>query len=151
MRVTTNRAELLHAADRAATIAPVASPIKEMTGVLLEADAASGKLTVTATNIENSLEQKLSCQAAEDDAVAVNAKLLASMLEKLAGDMVELFREPGRPQLLLQSGDAEYMVPVWESGSFPKPPLPFPEDTVRASGIPSMARRTVFAAARDSD
>ncbi len=149
MQITINRAELLHAASHAAAIAPAASPIKEMTGILLEADASS--LTVTATNIETSLEQKLPCRTAEDDAVAVNARLLVSMLEKLAGDEAELFREPGKPQLRLRSGNAEYTVPIWERGGFPKPAIPFPEDTVRVSGLPSMARRTVFAAARDSD
>lgn len=149
MNATVNRMELLNAAIRAASIAPSASPIKEMTGTLLETDRSTGKITVTATNIETSLEQKVLCRASEDDAVAVNAKLLAAMLGKLAGDEVELFREPGRPQLRLRSGDAEYLAGVWERGSFPKMAIPFPEDTVKISGIPTTARRTVFAAARE--
>ena len=151
MQITINRAELLHAARCAESIAPAVSPIKEMTAILLEADAGTGKMTVTATNVETALEQKLSCQADGDDAVAVNARLLVSMLERLTGDEVEMFREPSQPQLRLRSGDAEYLVPVWERGGFPKPSIPFPEDTVQVSGILSMARRTVFAAARDAD
>lgn len=149
MNATVNRMELLNAAIRAASIAPSASPIKEMTGTLLETDRSTGKITVTATNIETSLEQKILCRASEDDAVAVNAKLLAAMLGKLAGDEVELFREPGRPQFRLRSGDAEYLAGAWERGSFPKMAIPFPEDTVKISGIPTTARRTVFAAARE--
>lgn len=151
MNASINRMEFLAAASRAASIAPSASPIKEMTGTLLETDAAAGVMTVTATNMETSLEQKLPCRASEDGAAAVNAKLLAAMLGKLAGDEVELFRGSGTPQLRLRSGDAEYLAGIWERDSFPKLAIPFPEDTVRISGIPSMARRTVFAAAREKN
>ena len=107
MRVTINRAELLHAARCAASIAPSNSPIKEMTGVLLEADASSGKLTVTATNMELSLEQKLPCASSEEDALAVNARLLAAILERLPEDKAELSRSIHNPQLCLRSGAAE--------------------------------------------
>ena len=71
MRVTINRAELLYAVQCAASIAPSSSPIKEMTATLLETDAASGTLTVTATNMELSLEQKLPCVSCDEDALAV--------------------------------------------------------------------------------
>ena len=93
MRVTINRAELLNAAKRAAAIAPSSSLIKEMTCTLLETDSSSGKLTVTSTNMEMSLEQKIRCVSQDEDALAVNARLLAAMLEKLSGEMVELRRE----------------------------------------------------------
>lgn len=39
--------------------------------------------------------------------------------------------------MTLRSGDACYEVDVWERGAFPKPDLPFPEDTVKLSGIPA--------------
>ena len=151
MRATIHRAELLNAARCAAAIAPISSPIKEMVCILLETDAASGKVTVTATNVETSLEQKLSCTVQEDDALAINARLLVSILEKLPGDMVELRRRDRDAKALLQSGDATYLIPIFERGAFPKPDIPFPEDTVRISGIPSMAKRTVFAASTEKD
>lgn len=149
MRVTINRTELLNAAKRAAAIAPGSSPIKEMTCVLLEADNAYGKLTVTSTNMETSLEQKLRCISQDNDVLAVNARLLAAMLEKLPGDTVELCRKGSDPVFRLSGGDAEYTVSVFERGSYPKPEIPFPEDTVKVSGIPALARRTVFAASTD--
>ena len=149
MRVTINRTELLNAAKRAAAIAPGSSPIKEMTCALLEADNASGKLTVTSTNMETSLEQKLRCTSQDNDVLAVNAKLLAAMLEKLPGDTVELCRKGNDSVFRLSGGDAEYTVSVFERGSYPQPEIPFPEDTVKVSGIPALARRTVFAASTD--
>lgn len=149
MRVTINRTELLNAAKRAAAIAPGSSPIKEMTCALLDADNASGKLTVTSTNMETSLEQKLRCTSQDNDVLAVNARLLAAMLEKLPGDTVELCRKGSDPVFRLSGGDAEYTVSVFERGSYPKPEIPFPEDTVKVSGIPALARRTIFAASTD--
>lgn len=149
MRVVLNRAEFLAAAKRGENIAPHDSPLDVLKGLLLEADA-KGFLTVTATNLEVALEQKISCEASEDDAIVLNARLAVSMLERLGGDTVTMEHAPGRPLLRLSGGDAEYLVPVWERASYPKLEIPFPEDTVKVSGIPGMAKRTVFAAAQDN-
>ncbi len=151
MKITINRAELLSAAQRAAAIAPEDSPVEALRGTLLETNAATGALTLTATNLETALEQSLSCPTAEDDALVVDAKLLAGMLERLPGDTVELKRTPGVPVLSLRGGQTGYDVAIWERGSFPKLEIPFPEDTVKLSGIPSMARHTMFATAEDKD
>ena len=151
MNITMNRAELLSAAQRAAAIAPEDSPVEALRGTLLEANAATGALTLTATNLETALEQSLSCPTAEDDALVVDAKLLAGMLERLPGDTVELKRTPGVPVLSLRGGQTGYDIAIWERGSFPKLEIPFPEDTVKLSGIPSMARHTMFATAEDKD
>lgn len=149
MNITINRAELLHAARRAASIAPSDSPMDVLKGTLLEAEGS--RLTLTATNMEISLEQRLACPILEEDAVVVNAKLLTGMLEKLAGDTVELCRESGREQMYVRGGEAEYLVPVRNRNSFPRLEIPFPEDTVKVSGIPSIAKRTIFAAAKDGE
>lgn len=62
LNVTINRAEMLSAIKRASAIAPADSPLDVLRGVLLEADAAAGKLTVTSTNLEAALEEKLPCK-----------------------------------------------------------------------------------------
>jgi len=182
-----NRAELLSAARKAAAIASEDAPLEPLKGALLETGAASNTLTISATNMEVALEQKLSCQIgapekasfsfrgerkgkgtqrgmpegcpersglcpdAEDDALVINAKLLVGMLERLPGETVELTRRPGVSLLSLRGGGTRYDVSVWERGYFPKVQIPFPEDTVRVSGIPSMARRTMFATVEDKD
>lgn len=151
MNITVNRAELLCAARKAAAAASEDAPLEPLKGALLEADAAGNTLTITATNLETSLELKLPCAASDDDALVVNAKLLAGMLEKLPGEMVELKRRPGVSAISLRSGGAGYDVTIWERGHFPKVQIPFPEDTVKVSGIPSMARQTTFATVEDKD
>ncbi len=148
MKAVLNRAEFLSAAKRGENIAPRTPALEILKGLLLELDVR-GILTMTATNLEVTLEQKIPCKATEDDAVVLNARLTVAMLERLAGDTVEIEREPGRPQIYLRSGNAEYLVPIWERNSYPKLEIPFPEDMVKVSGIPSMAKRTVFAAAED--
>lgn len=86
MNVTINRAEMLCAIKRASAIAPADSPLDVLRGVLLEADAAAGKLTVTSTNLEAALEEKLPCTVQEDGALVFGAKMLAEMLSRLPQD-----------------------------------------------------------------
>lgn len=151
MNIIIDRAELANAARRMAAIAPSNSPLDVLRGVLLETDTATGKLTLTATNMEISLEEKLPCTAGEDDSIVVDARLFSDMLEKLPDDLVELTRPNGQGTATLKSGRACYTVPIWPSSSFPKPELPFPADTIKVSGLSGMARRTVFATSTDND
>lgn len=151
MIVTINRAEFLDAAKRAATIAPPESPLDVLKGALMEADAASGKLTITSTNLEVSLEEKLPCSVQEEGSLVFSAKMLMEMLQRLPLDTVQISRPENHGRMALRSENACYEVDVWDRGAFPKPDLPFPEDTVKLSGIPSMAQRTVFAAAQDNN
>lgn len=151
MNITMNRAELLSAAQRAAAIASENAPLEPLKGALLEADAAAGTFTLTSTNLEVSLKQTLACQTTENDALVVNAKLLAGMLERLPGETVELSRQPGNSAITLRGGNSFYTVVVSEQGSFPELQMPFPEDTVKVGGIPSMARRTIFATTEDKE
>lgn len=151
MLITVNRAELLAAVKRATAIAPPDSPLDVLKDVLLEADSANKTLTVTSTNLEMSLVEKLPCSVREDGALVYAARTLAEMLQRLPEDTVEIRRVENRGRMTLASGSASYEVDVWDRGAFPKPDLPFPEDTVKVSGIPAMAQHTVFATAQDKD
>lgn len=151
MIVTINRAEFLDAAKRAASIAPAESPLDVLKGALMEADAASGKLTITSTNMEVALVEKLPCSVQEEGSLVFSAKMLTEMLQRLPLDTVQISRPENQGRTALRSENACYEVDVWDRGTFPKPDLPFPEDTVKLSGIPAMAQRTVFATAQDNN
>lgn len=148
MNITANRLELLHAVRHAAAVAPSNSPMEVLQAVLLETDAAGTGLVLTATNLEVILKQKLPCTVREKGALAMDARLLTGMLEKLPGDTVELLRGDGESRLKVQSGEAKYDVSVWEGKSYPRLDLPTVKGAVPVSGIPSMAKRTVFATDR---
>lgn len=151
MNITINRMEMLDTARRMASIAPADSPLEVLRGVLLEADADSGKLALTATNVELSLMERLSCTVAESGTFAIDAQLLTDMMEKLPEDTAEIIHPEGSAVVTLKSGYASYSIPIWPRSSFPKPEIPFPEDTVKVSGIPDMAKRTVFAVSTEND
>ena len=136
---------------RATTIAPPDSPLDVLKGVLLESDSARKMLTVTSTNLEVALVEKIPCSAQEDGALVYSARTLAEMLQRLPEDTVEISRKENRGRMTLTSGSVSYEVDVWDRGAFPKPDLPFPEDTVKVSGIPAVAQHTVFATAQDKD
>lgn len=145
MKITLNRKELLAASRRAAAVAPSASPLDTLRGVLLESGQTLGGLLLSATNLEVAMEQKIPAPTEEDDALVINAALLVRIVEKLPGEMVTLQRSGQEPRIKLTSADASFVVPVWEWGSFPKVEIPFPEDTVKLTGLPTIAKRTVFA------
>lgn len=149
--ISVDRAEFLAAIKRATAIAPPDSPLDVLKGVLLETDSTRKMLTVTSTNLEVSLVEMLPCSAQEDGALVYSARTLAEMLQRLPEDTVEISRKENRGRMTLTSGSASYEVDVWDRGAFPKPDLPFPEDTVKVSGIPAMAQHTVFATAQDKD
>ena len=151
MLITVDRAEFLAAIKRATAIAPPDSPLDVLKGVLLETDSTRKMLTVTSTNLEVSLVEMLPFSVQEDGALVYSARTLAEMLQRLPEDTVEISRKENRGRMTLTSGSASYEVDVWDQGAFPKPDLPFPEDTVKVSGIPAMAQHTVFATAQDKD
>lgn len=151
MKVTIVRTTLLAPVKRAASIVSTVSSLDQLRGVLVEADSTSGKLTLSATNLETSLKQMVPCTATDDGAFIINAQLLNEMLPLLEGDTVEFQREDGQAQVTIHSGEACFNLPVMERGAFPETEIPFPEDTVKVSGIPAMARRSGFAVGRDPE
>jgi DNA polymerase III sliding clamp (beta) subunit (PCNA family) len=146
LKCTIDRMELLTAVKRAASIAPTASPLNILKCVLLDVHPEQKSVRITATNLEITLEQTLPLLAVDgsDIALAVNAQLADAMLSRLAGDTVELeLSDTGRARIT--SGDASYVVPTLPGTEYPRVEIPFPADTVKVSGLPTMVQRTAFA------
>jgi len=148
LKVIANRAELLALCKRAARLANDASPIEELRGILLEADADTGQVSISATNMEVSLRGQMKAEVREGGSMVLNAKMGVGMLSLLPGEIVALYGQTNNT-LLLAGGEAKYLISVLSARGYPVIYLPFPSDTVQVSGIPSMARRTVFAASVD--
>lgn len=152
MKLTMNREELLSAAKQAAHIAPSDSPVKELECVLVETDSIQGSLTITATNLEVTLKRQLPLHEQKDveGSFAVNAKLFAAMLDELCGEVVTMTLYENN-QLTLESGSAQYRVSALSGRNYPRMEIPFPEDTVKVSGVPAMVQRTAFAISDNSN
>lgn len=146
MRVKLNRAELSAVLNHAERIAPSNSTLDVLKGVLLE--ATDGKMAVTSSNLEVTLKQTIPCDTAEPGSVVFPAKLFATMLRLLDGESVTLQTNQNR-QLAIQSGTATYCASSLPVAEYPELDIPFPEDTVPVTGIPSIAKRTAFAVCVD--
>ena len=144
MKVQASREELLAAAKDAASITPAVSPVDLFQCVWLEAEDDS--LIVSATNGETAIERRVPVSVMVEGQAIVSAKLFAEMLRRLAGDTVTIDHgEDGR--LCMESGSAEYHLPVQDAGQCPRTEITLPEKTVRVSGIPALVKRAAFAAA----
>ena len=148
MKVIANRAELLTLCKRAARLANDASPVEELRGILLEANADAGQISVSATNMEVSLRSQMKAEVREDGSLVLNAKMSVGMLSQLPGELIALHSRENNT-LLLAGGRARYQIGILPGRGYPPIDLPFPADTVQVSGVPAMARRTVFAASDD--
>lgn len=144
MKVLANRLELLAICKRASHIASSLSPVEELRGILLEANKAEQMLTATVTNFELSLRCTMKATVKEGGAWVVNAKTLTGMLTLLQGEQVGIHGRENAT-MLIAGGTCRYLISVLPGRRYPKTEIPFPEDTVQVTGIPALARRTVFA------
>ena len=148
MKCKINRLEFLSAAKKAASVVPSVSPLENLKYILLGTDAGKDKLTLTATNLEVSLQQTITiCDyVGENVNLAVEAKLLVAMLTQLCCDDVDLMQD-NPVQLVLRGGDACYRVPILSGKDYPLVQFPTSTVAVKASGINKIVQRTAFATA----
>lgn len=148
LKIIANREELLAAARDALTVSPEKSPLPELECAYLATE--DGKLTVAGGNLQVALERRIPVQIEEEGVVIIGAELLVSMLSKLDGESVTLRVDENR-RLELTCGEAFYGVSTLDSAKYPRLDIPFPEDTVAVTDIPSLSRRTVFAASETDE
>jgi len=148
MKFEVNRLLMLDVVKSVAKIAPSNSPVEVLNGILIESNEDTGEIFMTATNYEVSIQQKIAASVQESGSMLINARLLVSMMSKLAGEFVTLSAD--RPELLIVSdGNCTYQIYCLPSKSYPKPIMPFPEESVIMTGICSLAKRTTFAVSKD--
>jgi len=150
MKIEINRQVMLEAARTVARVAPTNSPVEALNGILVEGDSETGEVFLTATNYEVSIQQKVHASVEESGTILVDARLLAGMMSALKGDLVSLSAD--KPQLLtVIGGKCTYKIKCLPSRSYPKPVMPFPDESVLMTGICSLAKRTTFAASKDTN
>lgn len=150
LNFTTERTAFWEAAKRATHIAPAASPLDILRCTLLETDTVQRTLSITASNAEMTLKQMIPLLSYEGDdcCFAIDARMLAEMLGHLDGATVD-FEQKDAGLLTIASDSAVYQISVQDGKTYPQMSIPFPEDTVKVSAIPSMVGRTGFAAAEN--
>lgn len=148
MRFEINRMEMLAAAKNAAKVAPVRAPIDVLNGILVECSEDTAEVFLTATNYSVSIQQKVCASIGEGGSILVSARLLQNMLSLLSGDFVTFSVE--KPDIVtVSAGSCVYEILCLPAKHYPKPVMPFPEETAKLSGICSLAKRTLFAVSTD--
>lgn len=150
MIVRAGRQELYSIAIHAAKAAARNSTIEALKGIHVEADAARGLVTLTATNTEVAVRASLPATVQEGGTAVVPAQLFTGILQRLPEAEVKIASSDGN-RMDFSAGTASYRIAVLPADKYPMPELPFPEDSVAVQGIRSLYRRTVFAAATDNE
>jgi len=119
-----------------------------LAGILFEADLDSQSLWLTATNGQVALKRRIKNLRVEDGGNAViKGSLLRDMLALFSGETVTVERKVNGVRL--SSGEAEYFLPLIQAEKFPRPEIPFPQNTVKVTGLNRLIRRTSFAAGNE--
>ena len=148
MKIDVNRLAMLEATKNVAKVAPTNSPVEALNGVLVECNDDTGEVYLTATNCEVSVQQKVMASVGESGAMLVNSRMLVGMMSLLESEFVTLTAE--KPEVLtVNGGRCVYTINCLPSKSYPKPTMPFPEESVIMKGICSLVKRTTFAVSRD--
>lgn len=148
MEFEVNRLDMLEAAKCAARVAPLEEPMDILNGILIEASDDTGEVFVTSTNHQMSIQLKTKASIDMSGVMLVNSRLLVGILALLPGEIVN-FSADSDSAIIISGGKTVYNVMCLPAKHYPKPVMPFPDDTVKITGICSLAKRTVFAVAKD--
>ena len=148
MIINADRLILLKAAKAAAeSAAAINSTLPELSGLLIEADMDNNVLRLTGSNSETCIQTRVRDVKIEQEGSAViGAVMLCEMLKLLNGEVVNIETDTGG-HTCVKSGNACYTVMSLNPEKFPKPDIPFPEESVQITRLPKLIKQTLFAAA----
>ena len=144
MKLTADRVQLFNAVKTALKATGNRKDMPALSGLLFEADAHSGLITVTGTDTHTQIQCRLRNEHVLEGGSLVIKPVIAEMLRLLPDETVEM--DAGLDNMLeLSSGQCRYSVPFLDAKNFPKAQIPFPEDFICIRGINSIIRRTIIA------
>lgn len=143
MRITANRKNLLQAVRTALKAVGNEQVLEELSGLLVEADEATGIITVTGSDIRTQIQCRLRNEHVLESGAVVMSPITADMLKALECETVEINCACNRMEI--KSGTAKYNIATLEADKYPKVQFPFPEDFITVKGINSIIKRTAFA------
>ena len=150
MKLEVNRLAMLEAARNVAKVAPSLSKSDILKKVLLETSDDTGEVYMTATNNQISIQHKVIASVEESGSLLIDPALLVGMMAKLEGEIVSLSISPDKPEVLrVTAGRCVFQINYHTAKGYPRPTMPFPEDSVIMTGICSLAKRTTFVVSQD--
>lgn len=143
MKITANRKNLLQAVRTALKAVGNEQVIEELGGLMIEAEEATGIISITCSNIHTQIQCRLRNEHVLEGGSAVMSPVIADMLKLLTGETVEIGCVYNRMEI--KSGTAKYNIATLEADKYPKMQFPFPEDFITVKGINTPIKRTAFA------
>lgn len=141
MKFTANRKVLLENLKSMIRVVPKDNPVKELTGFLVEANEDDGYLYLTANNLECAIQRKMKPVVETGGNFVMDARLLTDILTYLNGtDVVFEELKPGTVEI--KSESCVYTMRVLDSGIYPRPEMPFPDETMKISGLKALYSKT---------
>lgn len=151
MNFIANRINLHKAVKTALRATTSVKSIPELNGLLFEADANSGIISITGTDIQTQIQCRVKADHIIEGGSCILSPVLAEMLRLLPEDTVEIANSFDNRMLDIKSGKAQYTVPFMNSEKFPKMQIPFPEDFICVKGLNSVIKRTIVATDNSKD
>ena len=150
MKFEMEQSSLATMAGKAKTIASDSLPAEILCGVYLECDAEAQEVSMIATDASMSVFLKEPAKVLESGRIVINARLLFDIISHAPGNTVSFRADYKRSMVEIKSEQSVYNILFLSAKDYPKPDMPFPEDTVRISGIREIAAKTAFAVKEDS-
>lgn len=149
MKFTANRKIMLEHLKSMARVVPKSSPVQELRGFLVEANEDDGYLYLTANNLEAAIQRRFKPEVEAGGEFVMEAKMLIDILSLLAETDV-VFEEIKPGIIEIKSGYCTYTMHVLSGRIYPRPEMPFPEDTVKTSGLRQLYSKTYLTVAANN-
>lgn len=141
MRFTVNRKIMLEHLKTMSAMIPKSSTVPELKGFLVEANEDDGYLYLTANCFEAAIQRKLTAGIESGGFFVLDAKMLVGILSHLAGDETH-FEMESVGSVKITGESCTYTINVLDGKTFPRPEIPFPDGTVKVSGIKKLYGKT---------
>lgn len=125
MKISALAQDITPALQVASRISATRASVEALSGVLITAQ--EGKITIAASNQEQSISLPLTGSIQEDGEVVVPARLLLDVVRQLPGDKVELILGQGESELTVKGGSSKFNLRVLRAEDFPLLPDPLKE------------------------
>ncbi len=150
MKFEMEQSSLAEMAGKVKKIASDSLPAEILRGVYLECDEEAQEVSMIATDASMSVFLKEAAKVRESGRIVINARLLFDIISHAPGNTVSFQADYKRSAVEIRSGQSAYNILFLSAEDYPKPDMPFPEDTVRISGICGLAAKIAFAVNEDS-
>lgn len=141
MRFTVNRKIMLEHLKTMVAMVPKSGTSDILKGFLVEANEDDGYLYLTANNYESAIQRKLTAGIESGGFFVLDAKMLVGILSHLAGDETH-FEMESAGSVKITGESCTYTMNVLDGKTFPRPEIPFPDGTVKVSGIKKLYGKT---------